>query len=183
MEKNGSPLRLGPAGDAGHDALRYELRTYLGGFGWEGGDLDRLVEGCLPAATACDMSAQKGETPLTLVEARLEDWSRRIFGDDPADGASPLLLARAAFRACDGPRQWPHCFLGDDLPEAFVLAMQAAAPEPTPPEDEGAMPDQTFEFWGAAGLAPAEWLTGRVPVVQRATAPALARPADRRAQP
>ena len=81
-------------------------------------------------------------------EQAFETWLTAVLGAEHLAGQPALLIGRAAFLACDGAAKWPDLILVDEpLPEAFVVAMRAAAPLLAPMPAPGAMAAQSLEAW------------------------------------
>lgn len=98
---------------------------------------------------------------LSEVEADVAAWAVFVLGEERIGDHSPVMLARAAYHACGGAQAWPDVLLVYELPETFVEAMRRATPDPTPPEQQGAMGEQPLETWslsGAIGVRRWTWL-------------------------
>lgn len=130
------------------------LRVFLAGFGIGPGQAcERLVERLLPGA--CARRAHPTEDPgacaILHAEQALESWLSAVLGAERLAGQPALPIGRAAFLACDGPARWPDLILVDEpLPEAFVAAMRAAAPQLAPMPTPATMAAQSLEAWSIA---------------------------------
>ena len=155
------------------------LRSFLAGFGVgpeQGGEV--LVEQLLPGACA-RWRAQPEEdvgTCATLhAEEVFENWLRAVLGAEELGGQPAVPIGRAAFLACGGATSWADLILvHEDVPEAFVAAMRAAAPALAPMPTPGTMAEQSLESWSVADAgrvvvealdAHAAWLSHVRPLV------------------
>jgi hypothetical protein len=166
--------------DAKHvEVARTALDEFLAGFGvGPGQGCDRVVEQLLTEARArwCGEPQEDfGTCAILHAEEAFETWLTTVLGAERLAGQPALLTGRAAFLACGGPANWPDLVLVDeDLPEAFVAAMRAAAPALAPLPTPGTMATQSLETWSIAdaGRVAAElvdenlaWLTHARPLI------------------
>ena len=147
---------LRPHGARAEEGMR-QLEHFLIGFGWrDDASMDRVVERCLAHAAAAGATDANGV--LDAVETAAAAWANSILGVPEQDAWVALVVARAAFLACDGARVWADHFLDDEPPAEFVAAMRAAAPAPLPAETPHPMAEQPFAAWRLKDLIPAAWL-------------------------
>jgi hypothetical protein len=128
------------------EAERAVLYSFLEGFGL-GPDQRALMERLLAGART-DRHDDLGACVLAHAEQQFEAWLSSVLGPDIPAGQPALAIGRAAFLACGGPTEWTHLILlREDLPEAFVAAMRAAAPVLAPMPTPGTMAEQPLESW------------------------------------
>lgn len=161
------------------EAARAALRAFLAGFGIgqeQGRDL--LVEQLLPGACAqyrAHPEEDPGACATRHAEQAFETWMTAVLGAERLAGQPALPIGRAAFLACGGPSIWTDLILDHGaLPEAFVVAMRAAAPSLAPMPTPGTMAAQSLEAWSIADVRRAVrefldeslgWLTHARPLI------------------
>lgn len=147
--------RSRPEPEANADAMKEVLHAFLAGFGLgEGNGRDLLVERLLPGVLArrsVHPEEEPQESAILHAEQAFEAWLAAVLGPELLGDQPPLPIGRAAFLACGGPTRWPDLILvADDLPDAFVAAMRAAAPSLAPAPMPGAMAAQSLDAWSLA---------------------------------
>ena len=150
-------------------AAESTVENFFMSFGLAPGEhLRRLVARALARTRARSRTRPQADlatTALAEVEADVAAWAVFVLGEERIGEHSPVMLARAAYRACGGTEVWPDVLLVYELPETFVEAMREAAPDPTPPEQQGVMGEQPLDTWSlgsAIGVRRWTWLRNAV---------------------
>jgi hypothetical protein len=141
-------------GEADADAMMEALQAFLADFGLGAGHgrdllVERLLPGVCARREACPEEEPQDSATLHAEQA-CEAWLSGVLGSELLGDQPALPVGRAAFLACGGPARWSDLILADDLPDAFVAAMRAAAPTLAPAPMPGAMAAQSLDSWSLA---------------------------------
>jgi hypothetical protein len=126
------------------------VREFFATFGARGATTEQRIQAMVRrAAKRRSLRPEHSLATLALdeAEAAVTAWSFYILGKERIGDHPPILLARAAYHACNGPERWPDAVLDYDLAAECVLEMRRAMPEPTPPERRGRMVEQPLDTW------------------------------------
>lgn len=93
--------------------------------------------------------ADYGTLAVGEAETALEAWFASLLQGQLDEKDQPIMVGRAAFLMCDGPKLWSGQLLlpEEDLSETFVKALRDSVPQAVPPSAEGEMEHQPYEAW------------------------------------